>query len=323
MPRGNSAWLHCQTSAKSAGRPPIGRSAGSRRPGPEAIARPPESPTCRIASPILRVPHGCRRAKLQDPAATGPARNQRSGASRMVRRSESHPVAAGATEGRATAACRGRPASAAPRRSRAPAARAGSAERRPCAASPDAPSHRAPRGRRLCVADRVGKQQRELPLMSACSAWRRTARGSRRPSRRCRRAGLLHRGEWFDDLLPGRCSRRVLQQCVQQRRQFRLPLIAAGDVGVADRPGVGAHGAARDRHLAQVEWAPPPPMRPRTITRPASGPRSRGIRQRAMASLSSAASVRASTAIQRRRAACGGSGGTASGMAAPRACSDV
>ena len=34
-PRGYSAWLRCQTAAKSAGRPPIASRVGSRRPGPD------------------------------------------------------------------------------------------------------------------------------------------------------------------------------------------------------------------------------------------------------------------------------------------------
>ena len=70
------------------------------------------------------------------------------------------------------------------------------------------------------------------------------------------------------------CRSRVLQQRIGQRRQFRLSLVASGDVGVADQAG-SVRTVQRVTVISpRLNGAPPPPARPRTITSPASGPRS-------------------------------------------------
>ncbi len=92
---------------------------------------------------------------------------------------------------------------------------------------------------------RVAAARRASASRAAC--WRAASGRSRRAS--------SHRAAW------------VLQRGVGQRGELRLALVATRYVGVADEVAE-SDGATGHGHLAQVEGAPSPPARPRTITRP-------------------------------------------------------
>ncbi len=67
----------------------------------------------------------------------------------------------------------------------------------------------------------------------------------------------------------------ALPQRVEDGGLLRLVAVAAEAIAVADLAAVEAHGGAGHRRFAEVERPPPPPVRPRTITSPVSGPRTR------------------------------------------------
>ncbi len=126
------------------------------------------------------------------------------------------------------------------------------------AAVPAAPSHRARRGTSPAPRrqDRRNRAVRCLALMRACSAWQRTARALPPPSPPSRRAAPAAPLPAVRSRRPA-CATGDAGSCSSASAscgQFRRPFVASGDIGVADQAAGSAHGAARRRHLAEVEW---------------------------------------------------------------------
>ncbi len=285
-PRGYSAWFCCQSATKSVGRPVDRQRCGFAQPWP--------------GQPISR--SAAKRRDLQDQrggifrrfvragrqhSEIGQRQRQCEcrGRGRIDDRPRRNGMPASRAQpwrrGQATAASRCRSASAAPPPSRCPRAAVRSVVRRPDAAVPAAPSRRAPR-------ETWPAPRRPDPQNPAMRCWHSCAHvpHGEELHARCRRLRrgrvapcLLRGGQRFDHLgQHARLACGVLQHRIGHRGQFRRAFVASGNIGVADE---AAWQCARVQRVVvispRLNGAPPPPMRPRTITSPASGPRSRGI----------------------------------------------
>ncbi len=235
---------------------------------------------------------------------------------------------------RATAASRCRPVSAAPRPSPVERRRRGQPWPTPDAAYPVAPSRRARHGMSPAPRrpDRRSRAARSLVLMRACSAWRRTARVSPPPSPpRHRARARLRRGQRSRSPCSSNaaCRRWILQQRIGERRQFRLPFIAASDIGVADEPGTRCARCSASTVISpRLNGAPPPPVRPRTITRPDFGSAQHAVCRACVPDVPTVRDQRRACARQYRHPVGGvlravDPVGMASGMAGAWTCSDV
>ena len=231
-PRGYSAWLRCQTAAKSAGRPVTASTAGSRSPGPTAgsACRRPARRPAGSASRSFPAPRACRPASVVRSGS-----DSASGERRVARCST---IARAAMERQPVA--RRRRGRVEPERrlvvdqrqqhrggGRGPAAPARPAVRPPCSVPGRAIASSTARNVACASAHRIGE---------AGQGDRRAHVRMFRMAKNCTRVAaalprdriaprLLRRGERLDHGWPAaRLPRRILQQRIGQRGEFRLAL---------------------------------------------------------------------------------------------------
>ena len=247
-------------------RPAVRRSPAIRRlaagrglPGRTAC-RSPRTPTCRITvadvSGISSVPFGKtsqigqrqrqreRRLSMRDDGRPGMERDPGARPRRPP--------------GPATTASRDPPASAAPpprRRTAAPV----QTRRRPHARCPGrAMASSTARKHDLRIGNGIGEAGRESSLRHVrivCMAKNctRVAAAFRRAVARLRSVLLPCSSGAITRASISARAIMILHQRIDQRRQFGTPFLPSGDIGMADKAGLGSHRASRHRHLAQVE----------------------------------------------------------------------